>query len=446
MIDRVFPIVITLLAAVLWGAPAVTQKPVEKSLAEWVSQLGSKHHGPRQEAYRTLLRERSPRTVGLLGKQIESFEASSQQTACNLLRGFPFDDTRQLYKQLLAAKDPFLRLVSAARLWSAAKKDAVRKRLLQVLVTALAEFPDGRKLSAVPACRQVVGEAVLVELRRWLKPKQSAHIVTGVLRELLRRERGASIATGAAVTSLLTSKDDRVLAAAHTYLLRQDAKHEKQLADLSKKEPAMFWTVRDLLPSEGHFSDAIVAVIVAALLAPRSDRDVNQLAQLLQANASMQLGAALRTLIGHDKEGIRAAALKQLSTLRGGLKTKDLQDLLRSEAVVARLVAADTMRRRDDNSGLEVVLQAVPKAAKHRAEAARVLSRFRSRQAMPVLLDLLDDADVQVRVAAWGGVMGTMKSLFPYRRFDFRNAGYNPRANSRTGGIELMRSWWAGVK
>jgi hypothetical protein len=39
-----------------------------------------------------------------------------------------------------------------------------------------------------------------------------------------------------------------------------------------------------------------------------------------------------------------------------------------------------------------------------------------------------------------------MKSLSPYRRFNFRNAGYNRRANSRIGGIELMRSWWAGVK
>lgn len=437
---------ITVLAVVVWGAPGLAQQPVEKSLEQWVTQLGSKQHGPRQEAYRALTRDLSPRIVALLGQQIESFEASGQQFACNLLQRLPFDEVRNLYKQLLVAEQPFLRVVSAARLLPTTKKRVARKRSLQVLVKALAECSDGRKMSAVYACRQVTDEAVLAELRRWLQPKQSSHLVIAVLRELLRRERGSVPATSLAVKSLLTSGDTRVQAAAHTYLLRDEVKHERQLADLSKKEPAVFWAVRDLLPNDGQYSDVIVAVIVAALLAPRSDRDVNHLAQQLKANSQAQLGRALRELLGHDKEGIRAAALKQLSRLRGGLQSKDLIKLLRSEAVVARLVAADTMRRRDDHSGLEAVLQAVPKAAKHKAEAARVLSRFRSRQAMPVLLDLLGDADVQVRTAAWRGVQDTMKSLFPYRRFDFRNIGYDPRGASRTGGIELLRTWWAGVK
>ncbi|MFT4513902.1 MAG: HEAT repeat protein, partial [Planctomycetota bacterium] len=307
-----------------------------------------------------------------------------------------------------------------------------------------------RKMSAVNACRDVLDETVFVTMRRWLQPKQSSHIVTGVLRDLLRRERGASVATSHAVRLLLASKDTRVLAAAHTYLLREDAKHEKQLADLSKKEPAVFWVVRDLLPSDGRYSDAIVAVIVSALLAPRSDRDVNQLAQLLKKHSQAQLGSALRELIGHEKEDIRAAALRQLSTLTGGLRAKDLLKLLRSDAVVARLIAADTMRRRDDPSGLEVVLQAVPTAGKHKVEALRVLGRFRSRKSIPLLLGMLDDTDVQVRNAAWRGVQETMRSLFPYRSFDFRKAGYDPQGDSggqaRPAGIERIRAWWASVK
>ncbi|MFT4840096.1 MAG: hypothetical protein ACJA0V_001686 [Planctomycetota bacterium] len=448
---RIRPVAITLLAALACSATVlakqpVAQQPAEKSLEHWVTQLGSKQHGPRQEAYRALMSDRSPRIVALLGKQIESFAASSQQSACDLLRSLPVDDARVLYKQLLVAKAPFLRVVSAARLLPVAKQRAARKRSLQVLVTALADCPDSLKLSAVYACRQITDEVVLAELRQWLQPKQSSHIVIGVLRELLRRERGAAKATSLAVKSLLTSKDIRVQGAAHTYLLREEVKHEAQLAVLSKADPAIFWTVRDLLPTDGSYSDVIIAVIVAALRVPRSDRDVNQLAQLLKANSQAQLGKALRELLGHDKEDIRAAALKQLSTLRGGLENKDLMKLLRSEAVVARLVAADTMRRRDDRSGLAVVLQAVSKAAKHKAEAARVLSRFRSRQAMPLLLDLLDDADGQVRTAAWRGVQDTMRSLFPYRRFDFQSTGYDPRGTSRTGGIELLRTWWAGVK
>ena len=440
-------VVVTLCAWILCSAPALAQTPKHQSLAEWVTQLGSKDHRPRQEAYRELMREPSPRIIPLLGEQIESFAASSQTMACNLLRRLPFAQTRDLYKRLLDAKDPYLRAASAARCWQeAGSKVADRKRPLRVLLGALAECPDGRKMSMVHATSQVVDEAVFVELRKWLQPKKATHIVTGVLRELLRRERGVSVATSTAVKLLLASEEPRVLGAAHAYLLREDEAHEKRLAELSRKEPAVFWTVRDLLPTDGKHSDAIVSVIVAALLAPRSDRDVNQLAQMLKKHSAAPLGKALRELIGHDKDDIRTAALKQLSTLNGGLQAGDLKELLRSKAVIARLIAADTMRRRDDKSGLEIVLAAVPDAKKHKAEAARVLGRFRSRQAMPVLLDLLDDADEQARVAAWQGVQETMRSLFPYRNFAFDKAGYEPRASSRAAGIQVMRAWWGGAK
>ena len=65
---------------------------------------------------------------------------------------------------------------------------------------------------------------------------------------------------------------------------------------------------------------------------------------------------------------------------------------------------------------------------------------------MPVLLSVLDDADMQVRVVAWEGVQSTMRGLFPSRRFDFGGLGYDPRANSRAAALAQLRSWWAAAK
>lgn len=426
------------------AAPLAAQNA--RSLEQWVTQLGSKDHGPRNAAYRELMRDRSPRIPALIGKQIGSFPQISQQLACNLLRNHPLDDARGVYRDMLAAKNAYLRVVAAARLLGGGPKAAVRKRHMQTLLEGLASCGNGRKMAALDACRSVPGDEVLAAMRDWLQPKQPQHIVVGVLRELLRRERDATEATTAAAVRLCEAAEARVAGAAHAYLLRRGGEHGKRLAELCDKEPAVFWTVRDLLPKAGSRSKEVVEVMVAALRKPRSERDVNQLAQLMKSGSQAELGGVLRELLGHDKDDIRAAALKQLSTLPGGLKHADLVQLLKTGAVAARLVAADTLRRRDDPVGLDAVLASVDKAGKHKAEAMRVLGRFRARKAIPVLLDALADKDLGVRVAAWDGLKFTMNGLFPYRRFDFRGLDYDPRGQGRAAAIAQLRQWWASVK
>jgi HEAT repeat protein len=97
----------------------------------------------------------------------------------------------------------------------------------------------------------------------------------------------------------------------------------------------------------------------------------------------------------------------------------------------------------DDPSGLPVVIALLPRArGAKRAEAARVLGGFRSRQAVPPLLDLLDDPELAVRQAAWTGLQEIWRDLLPYRRFDFARCGYDPSASARAPGIAALRAFW----
>jgi hypothetical protein len=428
------------------------QTPAERSQAEWVTQLGSSDHKKRNEAYQALMRDRSAKLVPLLGKQVEEFPQVSQQLAFYLLRSIELEHTESLWKRLLGAKDVYLRVCAGSVLAQAYRgQDARRARVLPVLVQALGECPSNSKLMAMHATSGIIDEPVLAQLRSWIGLAEPSHIVTSVLRELARRERfpgGEALAaqTVIAVQPLLAAKDPKLVGAARAYLVRTDPLHAKELAKLITGDRNLFWSVRDLLPMDGELADSVVDLVVAALVAPRNERDVRSLVQMLKQHSQARLGQALRELVGHDNEDIRAVALQELSALPGGLQQKDLAELLRSKAVVARLVAADTMRRRDDPSGLEVVLQAVPTAGKHKAEAARVLGEFRSRKAMPLLLDLLADQDAAVRNNAWQGVQTTMYGLFPYRRFDFDQTGYDPHNGSRDAGIRLLRAWWQAAK
>ena len=437
-------------AAFLWlllplGAQAPAGDKNQPDLKQLVLQLGSPDHNERQAAYATLQRLRDPRCVALIGKQIEQFSQVSQLLASNVLAGLALEHTRALYKQLLAAKPPYLRVVAAARLLASNEPLANQQQLIDGLAQSLKLCPPAVRQLAMQACHGVVAAPVCDELRAWLATTSPIQVVP-LLRELLRREQGASTVTSAAALLLLQSSEPRVVAAAHAYLVRESPEHVAKLHELLLQDKELFWPVYELLPANGKADAAVAELVAVALREPRSQRDVAPLARLLAHHDPRMLAAVLRELVGHDNDDVRAAALQQLVMVPGGLTTKDLQELLVSKAVIARLTAADVLRRRDDPVGLEAVLQALPQAGKHKAEAVRVLGRFRVVAAVPALLDLLDDPDQIVRLRAFVGLQETLRSLFPYRRFDFGTCSYNPQADVRAAGIAQLRAWWGAAK
>jgi HEAT repeat protein len=199
--------------------------------------------------------------------------------------------------------------------------------------------------------------------------------------------------------------------------------------------------VRSFLDRATRLDPAVVDAIAAALQAARPF-DVGPTATLLQRHAPDKAVAALRALLAGNNAELRGPALEALAAIPGALDQKQLKELLDSADVSQQLAAAATLRRMDDPSGLPVVIALLPRARARKAEAARVLGDFRSRQAVPPLLDLLDDQDLAVRQAAWTGLQEIWRALLPYRRFDFTRCGYDPAAPARAAGIAALRAWW----
>ena len=168
-------------------------------------------------------------------------------------------------------------------------------------------------------------------------------------------------------------------------------------------------------------------------------------AALLQRSSPDKAIAALRLLLEHENQEIRTGALEALSGIPGALDTNALQRMLTTGDTQQQLVAADTLRRMDDLSGLPKVIAVLAKVGPQKAEAARVLSRFRSRAAGAAMIDLLDDPDAQVRQAAWNGLQNVLRELFPYRKFDFAKCGYEPNSPTRGAGITALRTFWSSV-
>lgn len=407
----------------------------QEELATLVARLGAEDHRIRSSAYRELLRHKEPVVARLIRKQIGTFPMAGRLLALNVLNRQPVKSRMSAYEDLMRAEQPFLRAVGAAKClrWPA-------------LAKALGAVPESERAAMLGRIRNIRHPGVLRQIRGWLQPEPSPGVVMTVLRDLLRREQGSTDRTRKAVAPLVESAQLAVHATALAYLARDDKGHAIAFAALMKEEPSQFWRVRDLLETEHQLSHHVIEVMAAALAAPRNERDITRLAAMLRKQSPGSTVAALRHLLDHEKDDFRLAALQALITVPGGIETKDLQPILRSGGVEARIVAVGALRRRDDMSGLPILLELLPAAGPHKAAATQVLARFRNRKVVPVLLELLDDKDLQVRRNAWSGIQQLMRGLFPYRRFDFAGSGYRPEAASRVAAISGLRAWWASVQ
>lgn len=427
------------LQAAIFAALAAAA-PAQRAVAELVTDLGSDKGQVRQRAYQELQRRKDPAIVAELDGRIETFARGGQQLSIYLLRQLPIDDTRKLYRRLAAKAQPFLQVAAAAELTRKQQKGA-----LQRLVTVLAEVPERDRTSCTNHLYGLHDAGVHEALLGWLHPGADANVVRATLLHLERQGRTDTDRMRAAVEPLVGSSKQPTKIAALAWLARVDRARADQLAELLDEDPKRFWPVRDLLDTDKQLGEKLVASIGKALEEPRSKYDVTRTTQLLKRQSASQAAVPLRKLREHDKEDIRAAALAALATIPGALREKDLQTMLRGGDVASLLVAADMLRRRDDMSGLDAVLQKATGAGKHRLEAAKVLARFRDPRVAEPLLGMLDDKNVQVRRQAWTGLQQLMRGLFPYRRFDFAGCSYRPDDGNRAKGIAELRSWWAAA-
>ena len=118
--------------------------------------------------------------------------------------------------------------------------------------------------------------------------------------------------------------------------------------------------------------------------------------------------------------------------------------MLDSGRAALALLAAGTLRRMDDPTGLDRVLEIMHQGGAQRAAAIRVLSGFRVRAAVLPLINALMDPDLTARHRALSGLQAVLGSLFPYRRLDLRRPGYRPQAPAATrkAAARQILAWW----
>jgi hypothetical protein len=428
------------LVVLLAAADARAQVDLERL----VQQLAGDDHAASSSAYRELLDRADPALVPLIQRDILGWKRNAQHYGVLLLaqitQNQPKGPTRAMWKKLIDAGPGFLRIAALVRL---IELEGERSTVAQ-LAAELQALPENERagmlylLHGFDLARE---EELFAALLAWLHPGANGNTIVSVLHRL-RSLATRTAALRAAVEPLAQSNDPAARAAALAYLTGFDAKHATELAALLTAEPVRLGPIRGLLDGERKLPAPLLQAIVATLPQATNEHEVRQTAELLRKQSPSAGVTEQRELLGHAKPELRAAALEALGLLVGGLDEKLLRQLLRGDDLPAALVAADLLRRRDDPSGLDVVLAAQPKTLEHQVKHAEVLARFRDRRVGPRLLELLDHPELRVRTTAWNGLQQLMNGLFPYRRFDFETSGYAPNAAARQAGIATLRAWW----
>jgi HEAT repeat protein len=414
----------------------------QQDLATLVEQLGSTDNGPRSQAYNELAGKRDVAVVPLLGKRITAFPLAGQQFGVYLLQQQPIDATRATYEKLTNADAAFLRAAGAAML--ARNGDRSKLPILQKAITKATAEERSYVLNVVWS---IDDPGVTSALRGYLDAPGNAGLVVSVLQHLRQCEKARSPETERAVRALLTSEDAGVRAAALAWLAGGPGDtHAKDLATVLRATPDRLWQLQFLLETDRKLDPDLLDAIGTAMAKATAKHQISQITTILRAQNGDFVVTALRALLTNTNEEIRKGALEALATFPGGLDQPTLVRMLADAAPEQQLVAAATLRRMDDVSGLPTVIALAGKKGNHLAETARVLGGFRCEDAVPPLLTLLDDENANVRQTAWQNLQTQWRDLYPYRRFDFAISGYDPQSASRSAGLATLRAWWDARK
>lgn len=424
------------LAALLAGCLSA-----QADLEALVDQLGSQDPKIRSQAYNELQRRRAPESISLLGKKIGSMPFPSQQQAIWLLQQQNGEPVKAVWRKLVDADTPYLRIAGAAHLHNLGDRSH-----LAVLAKGLQELPADQRVQAINLVWNIDDERVLTAIRAWIAPGAPPEAIRQALQYLGSVEKARNEATIQAAKSVLGDAHVGAKAAALASLVVWGEPGQgAALAELIRATPDQLGPIRTILERSAKLEPVLVDAIVDALQQARNKFEVTLTGSLLQRSAPDKAIAALRPLLAHDNQEIRTGALEALAAIPGALDAKMLAQMLTTGDTQQQLVAADTLRRMDDLSGLPRVLAVLSKDGAQKPEAARVLSKFRCKAAGAAMLDLLDDQDQQVRQAAWNGLQNLLRELFPYRKFDFAKCGYDPNSPTRGTGIAALRAFWAAA-
>lgn len=250
--------------------------------------------------------------------------------------------------------------------------------------------------------------------------------------------------------SAKTKGTARALCAAF-HVWRGRPQHTAMLAKTLDALPVVSTWVWPYLKKTRTLDKTVLAAIARHAQRTRNITSLTNALDLLTRRKYADLIPTLRKVASRaDKKDRKLAELayNRLARMPDQLKTKELHRLLTAKPPWLNLFAAGTLRRRDDGSGMQRVLELVDRPGAHRAEAIRVLGGFRNDAIVGPLIEALRDPDTTVRTRGYAALGPVLRGLFPYRRFDLKSAGYSPTAARavREAAVRKIHAWWDANK
>jgi HEAT repeat protein len=437
-----------LLALALFTAAAphapAQAKGVDARIAGLVTALGDASNAQaRSNAYMTLLREKPLAAIPLLVDALPRYDVQGQEYGLWVLSSFPLEESRAALHKLAGDRSALLEAGAATQLWRLGEHE-----MLEHIVKSFA-----RKDTPLEARRAMLRRVYLVAeprlsaaVRAWLAPETDPQLLEDALYHLLNvedPEARAKVLELAATPGLPAGS--RGACAAFLLALGEDAQGLALAETVSTDDGAALARLQRFLVRAPRLPEELVVAV--ARVAERAS--VPAYAQLAIGVLAQHAGAkqipVLEKLLDSPNLLVAKAALEALQKRGVTLAHETLLRMLASQEGLRALAAADALRRADDLSGFGRVLEVLAAGGADKLEAVRVLAKFHRRASIPPLVDALEDPDAALRLAAEQGLYELLRSLFPYRRFEFAASGFlaQAAADQRAEGVRRIRAWCA---
>ena len=421
-------------------APAQS-KGAEEHAAALVAALGdSSNAQARSNAYMTLIGEKPAAAIPLLVEALPRYDLQGQEYGLWVLCAFPLEQSRGALHKLAGEKSALLECGAATQLWRLGEHE-----MLDTIVKAFArkDTPNESRRAMLRRIFLVVDPRLSAAVRGWVAPETDAQLLEDTLYHLLNVED--PLARAKAVELEATpglANESRAACAAFLLALGEDAQGLALAELLGGDDGSALARLQRFLVRAPRVPEAIL-VAVAALAEKSSPGPALMAVSVLAQHAGQKQISVLERLLGSSNLALATAALEALQHRGVSISRETLARMLEAKEGARVLAAADALRRMDDLSGFERVLEVLKAGGADKTAALRVLSKFRKRASVRPLLEALEDGDAAVRLAAEQGLYELLRNLFPYRRFEFAMSGFlaQAAADKRAEGVRAIRAW-----
>ena len=420
--------------------------PAGDDLDALVADLGSETYAVRDRAYQLLVQRKDARVIPLVERRIADWPPENQYRALLVIAVFPPKQSHPPMRRMLKSADPHLRICAATQLHRRGERDMER-----IIVETLREPVPEEKLRSIAGRLGYLKLPAVYEAWAALLTPERDELTIGLWFASFSSEEYEG-AQAQAKRILAEDKRDRARATACAYLIRcRDASCAPELAALVRKgslDSSAAARIRYILQDGRIYPREVCEAMLERLPDETNTFVAKYLIEILAAAQFHPARKRLGELIEHENAEIAEAALGALAALDGVPETAVVRRMLLSKEPSRQLMAARILRRMDDASGFDAVLRIAKETqqADLRRDAIQILGEFRRAAAMDVLIDALGDDDSIVRSYASSALTLTLRTIFPYRQFDLRTAGYADQGTpaERAAAVAKIRAWWTG--